>query len=315
MQDGLYCSAGQNWFSISSDGNVSTCNSMIFRKDCRLGNILDGEVVARKEMGRCPVQKCDQVCDRHWSSKKVMRDGQEVDSEGVNDPAAYNGIEKPCSILWAPSWVCNYNCNYCGLPKDTRKTTAEEWVEAFGRFLDINGFTGGVLHTNGGEPLFYNGIEKVFSFMADRGFHIALTTNLSSDIWTKVVHAAGPEKWRAINCSLHATEPKFNWEIYSGRILALKALGYTVSVNFVGHPCQVMLAPKYAKFCKDNDIHFALIPMIGEFDGFSFKTVDDYPEAMRDVINELCHETLTDTNKFYDGVRAKEKKEAPATDS
>ena len=304
MKDGLYCSAGMDMFSIGSEGDVHRCNTLVLQKEHSLGNIFDSNVHANQAYSWCPVQKCEQVCDRHWSSKKVISDGAESDNQGIQDRNAYNGLKKPCSIIWAPSWKCNYNCHYCGLPKDTRKTTADQWVQAFERFIACNEFDGGLLHTNGGEPLFYDGIEKIFSFMASKGFEICLTTNLSSDVWKKVVHAAPPEKWRSINCSLHPTEPKFSWEVYSGRILALKALGYPVAMNLVGHPSQIMLAPQYAKFCKDAGIVFSLIPMIGKFDGFDFPTVADYPKAMRRIIESLCPETLDDSNKFYEGARA-----------
>lgn len=303
MKDGLYCSSGMDMFSVGSEGNVHRCNSMVLKKETRMGNLLDDTIQVNDSYTYCPVQRCEQICDRHWSSKKVLKAGEETDHQGISDTQAYKGLSRPCSIVWAPSWVCNYNCHYCGLPKDTRKVKADEWVQGFSRFLEVNKFDGGLLHTNGGEPLFYQGIEKVFTYMATKGFQICLTTNLSSDVWGKVVHAAPPEAWRSINCSLHATEPKFNWEVYSGRILALKALGYPVSANFVGHPSQIMLAPKYAEFCKVNGIPFALIPMIGSFDGFTFKTVKDYPEKMREIIKDLCPEELNDSNKFLGGDR------------
>tara|TARA_X000001382_G_C3170755_1_gene179386 strand:- start:254 stop:1093 length:840 start_codon:yes stop_codon:yes gene_type:complete len=276
---------------------------MVRKTETMMGNLLDDTVKVNDAYTYCPVQKCEQICDRHWSSKKVYESGEETDHQGVQDESVYEGLTKPASIIWAPSWVCNYNCHYCGLPRDTRKVLADEWVQGFSRFIEVNKFDGGLLHTNGGEPLFYEGIGKIFTYMASKNFQIGLTTNLSSDVWGKVVHAAPPEAWKSINCSIHPTEPKFSWEVYSGRILALQALGYPVGMNLVGHPSQIMLAPRYAKFCKDNGINFALIPMVGSFDGFNFKTIDDYPEKMRKIIKDLCPETLDDRNKFLKGAR------------
>lgn len=290
-------------FSVGSEGNVHRCNFMVRKTETMMGNLLDDTVKVNDAYTYCPVQKCEQICDRHWSSKKVYESGEETDHQGVQDESVYEGLTKPASIIWAPSWVCNYNCHYCGLPRDTRKVLADEWVQGFSRFIEVNKFDGGLLHTNGGEPLFYEGIGKIFTYMASKNFQIGLTTNLSSDVWGKVVHAAPPEAWKSINCSIHPTEPKFSWEVYSGRILALQALGYPVGMNLVGHPSQIMLAPRYAKFCKDNGINFALIPMVGSFDGFNFKTIDDYPIKMRKIIKDLCPETLDDRNKFLKGAR------------
>ena len=306
-KEGLYCSGGKNWISIGSEGDVYPCNSLVYNKDHLLGNMLDGPVKLSTDFMRCPWQGCQQICDRHWSSKAVFKDGVVVDQENVINPSVFEGKKNPAAMIWSASWVCNYNCQYCGLPKDTRKTTADQWVEAFKQFLDLNEFDGGLFNTNGGEPLFYDGIEKVFAFMADRGFAISLTTNLSSDIWNKVVHAAPPEKWGIINCSLHVTEPKFNWEIFAGRILALKAMGYPVSVNYVGHPSQVMLAPEYAEYFTKRGIGFCLIPMIGQYGKFNFPTIESYPPAMRDVLKAHCPDSLKDTNRFDDGKRVESK--------
>jgi len=48
-----------------------------------------------------------------------------------------------------------------------------------------------------------------------------------------------------INCSLHPTSKGFNWELFKGSLLLLRNAGFHVSVNYVGYPLQLYLAPEY----------------------------------------------------------------------
>jgi hypothetical protein len=61
-----------------------------------------------------------------------------------------------------------------------------------------------------------------------------------------------------INCSLHPTSKGFNWELFKGSILLLKSAGFHVSVNYVGYPLQLYLAPEYKSWCEQNGIEFTL---------------------------------------------------------
>ncbi len=311
-KNGLYCSAGFNWFSIGSEGRVSTCNSLIYRTDngIYLGNILKDNIKLRTdEYGfKCPNQECRQVCDRHWSRKKIYKDDELIDEQPIVNESAYIGKNKPISILFAPTWKCNYSCAYCGLPSKQSYPSIpdvcdifppEKWIDAFTNFFNINNIDGGIWHTNGGEPLFYNGIEKLFVFFASKGFKVALTSNISADVYQKIVKQIKPEGFAIINCSLHPTDKNFKWELFKNRVELLKALNYPVSVNFVGHPDQIMLTKQYAEWCKDIDVNFSLIPIVNK----DFLTIDSYPKPLRDIINKYSRLDLKDNNKFINGKR------------
>lgn len=314
MKNGLHCSAGYNWFSIGSEGRVSTCNSLIYRKDAYLGNIIKDDIKLRTdEFGfRCPNQECLQVCDRHWARKKVYKNNIETDYQEIINLDPYQNKNRAVSILFAPTWKCNYSCKYCTLP--TKETypdipdvcdqfNAEQWIEAFTRFFETNGIDGGIWHTNGGEPLYYNGIEKLFTFFSQKNFKIALTSNISADVFKKIVMAAPPESFGAINCSLHPTDKNFRWELYKSRVELLKSFNYPVSVNFVGHPDQLMLTQTYADWCNSIGVNFALIPMVGTFDDINFPTVEDYPLPLKNIIKKFTTKNLSDENKFIGGER------------
>ena len=61
-----------------------------------------------------------------------------------------------------------------------------------------------------------------------------------------------------INCSLHPTSKGFNWELFKGSVLLLRNAGFHVSVNYVGYPLQLYLAPEYKAWCEQNEVEFTL---------------------------------------------------------
>lgn len=306
MKNGLYCSGGHDYVAIGSNGEVSPCNAFARTPKYALGNLFAPESVKLRtgtEFFRCPIQACNLPCDRHWARKQVWRDGELADTQGIFNPAFHAGKKKPITFLWAPTWKCNYSCTYCDLPTPKDERLAAEWVDAFGRFFDLNGIDGGLVEVTGGEPLFYKDIGTIFRFLADRGFLLQVTTNVSGDIQSALVRAAPPEKFVMVSCSLHPSDKNFRWEQFRGRVLSLKAYGYKVAVNFVGHPDQVMLAPEFYAFFKKHDVPFVLIPMEGEFNGVKFSSLHDYPLDMQKVFAQIAPEWVKGANRFNDGKR------------
>ena len=117
IEDGLYCDGGSKWMSIGSEGNVYICNTFIYQNEYSIGNLFTDDIILGSKFRRCPIQSCDQICDRHWSKKRVYKDGVIIDEQDVADPNYYNLFENTTSILFAPTWKCNYSCSYCGLPR------------------------------------------------------------------------------------------------------------------------------------------------------------------------------------------------------
>ena len=314
IEDGLYCDGGSKWMSIGSEGNVYICNTFIYQNEYSIGNLFKDDIILGSKFRRCPIQSCDQICDRHWSKKRVYKDGVIIDEQDVADPNYYNLFENTTSILFAPTWKCNYSCSYCGLPRKELypdisnacdEFTAEEWIGAFSRFLKLNNIDGGIWHTNGGEPLYFKDIYKLFSFFNSQNFKICLTTNLSYPIYDKIITVL-PTDWDSvgINCSLHPTDKNFNWTMFKSRVQSLASFGYHVSVNFVGHPDQISLAHEYKEWCDGIGVTFALIPLIGNVGDAHFSSVEDYPDPMRNIIKELTVVNLQDSSsRFSDGER------------
>lgn len=306
MKNGLYCSGGYNWFSVGSEGRISVCNEFLYRNNSAcLGNIITDDIVLRKDKFefRCPTQKCEQMCDRHWAKKKIYKDDIEIDSDNPDESF---------SILFAPTWKCNFSCKYCGLPKKRDfpsipnacdEHLPEKWIERFSKFFDINNIRGGLLQFTGGEPLYYDGIDKLFSFFHTKHFKIALTTNLTGDIYKNIISCTKPDYFNVLNCSLHPLDRNFNWPEFKNGVQLLKLMGYNVGVNFVGHPNQLTLASEYDIWCKSIGVNFSLIPLIGKVDTIIFNTINDYPEPLRNIIHEFSSIKLQDNNRFKDGKR------------
>jgi hypothetical protein len=64
-----------------------------------------------------------------------------------------------------------------------------------------------------------------------------------------------------------------------------------------------MLASMYADWCKSIEVNFALIPMVGTFDGINFPTVEHYPTPLKNIIKKYSNDSLSDVNKFIQGER------------
>lgn len=308
-KNGLYCSGGYDWFSISSEGNISKCNALVYRKEGYLGNIFrdDIKISSTEEFTRCPIQQCQQVCDRHWSRKRIYENDILINEQDVVHRLYYKDKKSSTSILWCPSWKCNYNCKYCHLPtakefphieNACKVYKSEEWIKAFNRFIDINNIEGGILHTTGGEPLFYDGIFDIFEMMYHRNFSIALVTNLSVDIHP-LIQKIPPEHISDINASLHATDKHFKWDLFRNRVLLLKQFGYKVNIVFVAHPDQIILIPQYHDFfTKKHNIPFNVVPLVGNCSGITFNSINDYPEPLKKILDLYVSKDLRDTNRF-----------------
>lgn len=317
VKNGLYCSGGYDWFSVGSEGNVYTCNSLVYRDTGIVGNLFTENIVLRNdEFQRCPIQMCEQVCDRHWARKQVYKDGTLDSEQAVVNKDPYTGKSRPISILYSPTWKCNYTCKYCHLPTPKEfpdipdacsVKTYQEWIAGFTRFFDTNGIDGGIAHTNGGEPLYYDGIEYIFEFLYKRGFVNAITTNLSTDIYKTIIQKVPREGIGIINASIHPTDKHFKWDLFKSRIMLLRSFGYPVKVNLVAHPDQVMLIPEYHEFFEKHGVSMAVIPMVGDWSGITFKSINDYPEPMRKVLNKYVIGNLQDDNRFVEGDRVTKK--------
>lgn len=291
MQNGLYCTGGYDWFSIVSTGNVYPCNALITRPKEKLGNIFENAEIRSSKYRYCPLQNCKHICDQRGSARQMSLDGQVTDVQSSASSSMYQRREfknkkNPIGILWAPTWRCNYECAYCLPFPEHEEHTSNEWVKAFRNFLRSNDVDGGSLYVHGGEPLIYDKIERVFSEMSDAGFEISVSTNLSSNVY-QIFSSLSPEQIYLINASLHPSEKSFSWEMFKSKVHMLKAMGYSVAANIVAHPDHIFLIPEYHEHFQEHDIPFMVIPLMGDWSGVSFDSLEDYPDYFREIIEEL----------------------------
>jgi hypothetical protein len=96
---------------------------------------------------------------------------------------------------------------------------------------------------------------------------------------------AVPVGLAGINCSLHPTSKGFNWELFKGAVLLLRSGGFHVSVNYVGYPLQLYLAPEYKAWCDEQEVEFTLSSWQGvDNDG----TVARYSRPEREFFEEIA---------------------------
>lgn len=79
----------------------------------------------------------------------------------------------PSRYVFVITNMCNLNCEFCFQDKKFRKDTmtAEDWIEVTKQLPDYARVT-----LTGGEPLIFNGFDKVFSYIAEN-FDCNLITN------------------------------------------------------------------------------------------------------------------------------------------
>ena len=182
-------------------------------------------------------------------------------------------------FIWSPTLACNYTCAYCGcaagekqirndFPSSHPELTVDEWIDIWSDILER--FDYGILSVTGGEPMLSEATIPVLSMVTQK-FACYITSNISRNIMeftrgrispgrTCEVEGLGhvPIGLSGINCSLHPTSKGFNWELFKGSLLLLRNAGFHVSVNYVGYPLQLYLAPEYKAWCEQNEVEFTL---------------------------------------------------------
>jgi MoaA/NifB/PqqE/SkfB family radical SAM enzyme len=289
----MLCSAGVSYFHVYPNGDVYRCLADYNGRRPPMFNLKRDGWKGAVDPTVCDHERCYNACDLDWTTKWQV-DGQgrlEKTFEGQR-----KDIEKEVSLLlcsqrlespqrrmayfiWSPTLACNYTCVYCGcaagekqirndFPSSRPELTVDEWTGIWSDILER--FEYGVLSITGGEPLLSDATIPVLG-MVTRKFACYITSNVSRNIMEltrgsvrprgpMLVEGFGhvPVGLSGINCSLHPTSKGFNWELFKGSVLLLRNAGFHVSVNYVGYPLQLYLAPEYKAWCEQHQVEFTL---------------------------------------------------------
>ena len=291
--DTLLCSAGVSYFHVYPNGDVYRCLADYNVRRPPMFNLKRDGWKGAADPTVCDHERCVNACDLDWTTKwqvdeqgrlEKTFEGQRKDidpevsaflcSQRMNSPE-----RRMAYFIWSPTLACNYTCAYCGcaagekrikdeFPSSHPELTVDEWADIWSDILER--FDYGILSITGGEPLLSDATIPVLG-MATQKFGCYMTSNISRNIMeftrggirpgqTSVVDGFGelPIGLSGINCSLHPTSKGFNWELFKGSILLLRNAGFHVSVNYVGYPLQLYLAPEYKAWCEENHIEFTL---------------------------------------------------------
>ncbi len=289
----MLCSAGVNYFHVYPNGDVYRCLADYNARRPPMFNLKRDGWQGAIDPTVCDHERCCNACDLDWTTKwqvdgegrlEKTFEGQRKDIEKPVSPfLCSQSLEAPqrrmAYFIWSPTLACNYTCAYCGcaagekqlrkeFPGSHPELTVDEWVDVWSDVLER--FDYGILSLTGGEPLLSDATIPVLSLMTQK-FACYMTSNISRNImeFTRggirpgaptLVEGFGevPVGISGINCSLHPTSKGFNWDLFKGAILLLRNAGFQVSVNYVGYPLQLYLAPEYKAWCDQNQIEFTL---------------------------------------------------------
>jgi MoaA/NifB/PqqE/SkfB family radical SAM enzyme len=287
------CSAGVSYFHVYPNGDVYRCLADYNARRPPLFNLKRDGWTGADDPTVCDHERCTNACDLDWTTKwqvdqqgRLERtfEGQRKDTEhDVSRLLCSQRLESPqrrmAYFIWSPTLICNYTCAYCGcaagekhikddFPSSHPELTVDEWVDVWSGVLER--FEYGILSITGGEPLLSDATVPVLGLMT-RKFACYMTSNISRNVMAftrgglhpgapRLVDGFGevPVGLSGINCSLHPTSKGFNWELFKGSILLLRHAGFRVSVNYVGYPLQLYLAPEYKAWCEQQQIEFTL---------------------------------------------------------
>lgn len=289
----MLCSAGVSYFHVYPNGDVYRCLADFNVRRPPMFNLKRDGWRGASDPQVCDHQRCTSACDLDWTTKwqvdaedRLERtfDGQRKDIETDVSPfLCSQRLESPqrrmAYFVWSPTLACNYTCAYCGcaagekqlkrdFPSTHPELTPDEWMDLWSGILER--FDYGILSITGGEPLLSDATIPVLGMVSQK-FACYITSNISRNIveFTRgQIHPGGarhvegfgdvPVGLSGINCSLHPTSKGFNWELFKGSVLLLQHSGFHVSVNYVGYPLQLYLAPEYKAWCEQHGIDFTL---------------------------------------------------------
>ena len=289
----MLCSAGVSYFHIYPNGDVYRCLADYNARRPPMFNLKRDGWQGAVDPTVCDHERCYNACDLDWTTKwqvdgqgrlEKTFEGQRRDIEKeVSLLLCSQRIESPqrrmAYFIWSPTLACNYTCAYCGcaagekhirndFPSSYPELTVDEWTGIWSDILER--FEYGILSITGGEPLLSEATIPVLSMVTQK-FACYITSNISRNIMEFTrgsIRPQGPREMEGvgpvpvglagINCSLHPTSRGFNWELFKGSVLLLRHAGFHVSVNYVGYPLQLYLAPEYKAWCEQHGIEFTL---------------------------------------------------------
>ncbi len=308
----VYCSAGINHFLVYPNGDVYRCMADYNDKRPPLFNVKDGWRPFDAPR-LCTHPRCYAACDLDWTTKWVFDEGATVPrthraQSRYAHPVkgkfwAEQTLEEPLRnfvyIVWSPSLVCNYDCHYCGcaagklklneFPSALPELSVEEWVSIWDGILKQ--YEWGIVAVSGGEPLIAKATMPVVRLLSKK-FYVSITSNLSTgveEIVNSTVYRGDDGELspglKVITGSLHPTSRGFQKERFFDSLLYLKGNGFTIKVNFVGHPLQLYNAEEYKRWCDEHGLVFVLSPWCGtDNDGVEA----GYTAEEREYFNKLA---------------------------
>jgi hypothetical protein len=327
----MLCSAGVSYFHVYPNGDVYRCLADFNARRAPMFNLRRDGWKGALDPTVCDHERCYNACDLDWTTKwqvdergrlEKTVEGQRKDIEkDVSLLLCSQRLDSPqrrmAYFIWSPTLACNYTCAYCGcaagekqlkhdFPSSHPELSVDEWIDIWGDILAR--FDYGILSVTGGEPLLSEATIPVLGMVAQK-FACYVTSNVSRNVMELTRGGIRPGGASCaveglgdaavglcgINCSLHPTSRGFSWELFKGSVLLLRSAGFQVSVNYVGYPLQLYLAPEYQAWCEQHQIEFTLSSWQGvDNDG----TIARYSAPERSFFEEIAPSHRSTANEL-----------------
>lgn len=180
-------------------------------------------------------------------------------------------------FAWDITAQCNFGCPYCCYPVVRQGASdsvpAERLQKAWEWVYDTYGSS--LIHLTGGEPFAYPDFVDLVAGIS-RFHRLHITTNLSLPL-EQFIARADPEK-TALNATFHPLY--IAPEIFKNGLLCLRNAGFSCSVCYLAHPCQLREMLHYKRYFLAHGINMTVTPFWGVWNGRV------YPQAY--TVQECC---------------------------
>jgi hypothetical protein len=175
-------------------------------------------------------------------------------------------------LIWAPTYQCNLECDYCILEKANRhiSNTYNINISALKNTLNNSNKIYRIDFT-GGEPFLAPNIVEACIELTKKHF-IAFNTNLTSKKVEEFAEKINPERVFFITASCHIKElERMNLlSRYIHNFFYFKNRGFNIRAIEVGYPPLLKEVDKYKRFFLDKGIYLTFCPYMGMYKGKSY---------------------------------------------
>lgn len=200
--------------------------------------------------------------------------------------------------------TCNYNCSYCVVPEQEKrskfgKIATEKGINKLLNFFADKGVWN--IYLGGGEPTIHPQFIKLCKKITNKHYLSFVTNNsMSFEKLNEFIKEINPEKVSYIQCSLQEVDEEGeNFQNFLKRMKLYNENGFKAYVSYVGVPDRFDKIKKYYEIFTQNNIPFVVQVFHGDFNGKIYP--ESYSKENMDYIDKYnsssIYKALFEINK------------------